>query len=162
MISKTEKSTALTFASWLDSIATQGAKASSLLLIIGLTAMVAAIVINTNSATTHSPALGLAALAVFALHSLALWPLERVLCLRLQFDAKLFGLIGLNQYESLADLDNALNSISLRKKDDLSMRDLASRINGTRGLIRLYAWTLAAQLILVILSATFFALATYY
>ncbi len=154
MLSKAEQSTALTFASWLDSIATQGARASSLLLILGLTALLAAAVINTGSAAARSPSLNLAALVVFALHSLALWPFERVICLRLQFDAKLFGSIGLGQYESLAELDHALNNISLRKKDGLANRDLASRINGTRGLIQTYVWVLAAQLILVILGAT--------
>jgi hypothetical protein len=82
--------------------------------------------------------------------------LERVLCLRLAFDAKLFASIGAGQYSSLADLDGALEKVGLRKENTASVlqppRDLADRIAGTRVLVRAYVWTLVAQFILVIVA----------
>jgi hypothetical protein len=143
-----ETSTAMTFASWLNAVSVHGARASSLLLVLGFAAMGFVIV--------HNQGLHAAALATFALHGIVLWPLERVLCLRLAFDAKLFASIGAGQYSSLADLDGALEKVGLRKENTASVlqppRDLADRIAGTRVLVRAYVWTLVAQFILVIVA----------
>jgi hypothetical protein len=143
-----ETFTAATFASWLDAVSVQGARASSLLLMLGFAAM--------GFSILHNQGHHAAALATFALHGIVLWPLERVLCLRLAFDAKLFASIGAGQYSSLADLDGALEKVGLRKENTAGVlqppRDLADRVAGTRVLVRAYVWTLVAQFILVIVA----------
>jgi hypothetical protein len=145
VINNTEKTTALTFASWLDSVATQGARTSSLLLLLALVA----VVFDTNS---QSQTTRMLMIVVFGLHGLVMWPLERVFCLRLNFDAKLFKSIGLGRYSALADLDDALNHIGLRKNTNTPTRDLTSRITGTRRLLRLYTWVLGGQFLLTMIA----------
>lgn len=152
MSNSSETHTAIALASWLDAIAVNGACASSLLLLMGFAAMLA-------TAVLHGQLSMVIALAIFALHGLALWPLERVLCLRLAFDAKLFASIGAGQYGSLAELDDALARIGLRKSGVVNTshltRDFASRVDGTKRLVRAYVCTLSGQLLLVFAAVAF-------
>jgi hypothetical protein len=154
-----ETSTAATFASWLDSISTQGARVSSLLLVLGFAAM-------SFTLLAHKQELYIATLATFALHGILVWPLERVLCLRLAFDAKLFASISAEQYSSLADLDSSLAKVGLRKENATGTsqlpRDLAARIAGTQALIRAYGWALGAQFLLVIVAVALYVAGTLY
>jgi hypothetical protein len=156
MKNTSETSTAATFASWLDSISTQGARVSSLLLALGFAAMGLTLL-------AHNQGLYIAPLATFALHGVLVWPLERVLCLRLAFDAKLFASIGAEQYSSLAELDSSLVKVGLRKENatgnSQSPRDLAARIAGTQTLIRTYGWALGAQFLLVVVAVALYVAA---
>lgn len=87
-------------------------------------------------------------IVLFAVQLVLLMPAERVLCLRLQFDARLFAALGQGQI-GLAEVDQGLARIGLRP-DQGTSRSLSSRIAGSQRLVRLYAGVLAGQLVLAL------------
>lgn len=74
---------------------------------------------------------------------------ERWLALRLQLDARLFHAIAQGDIQSLSVLDGALGALGLRPINS-NTRTLASRIVGTRRLLRRYTATLLAQALLLV------------
>jgi hypothetical protein len=142
-----DKSDALVLGAWLRSVHTQGAIFAGILLV----ASMAALALGTSAlhqGRAANPLLETSALlwpmVLFALQFFVLMPPERVLCLRLQFDARLFDALGQGQI-GLTDVDQGLARIGLRP-DQGTTRSLSSRIAGSQRLVRLYAWVLAGQL----------------
>ena len=80
---------------------------------------------------------------------LVLLPLERVLWLRLRFDAGLFqDLAETDRAVTMSALDTALHTLGLRAAD-ATPRPLADRVRGARRLVRHHAVTVLAQLALL-------------
>lgn len=146
-----DKFDALVLGAWLRSVHCQGA----ILACILLAASISALALGTSAlhqGREANPLLATSALlwpmVMFALQFFVLMPPERVLCLRLQFDARLFDALGQGQI-SLTDIDQGLARIGLRPAQTTT-RSLSSRIAGSQKLIRLYAWVLSGQLVLAV------------
>ncbi len=86
--------------------------------------------------------------------ALALLPLERVLAMRLHFDAGLFAELArgaVNPVLALDALDHALAALRLRAPAAVS-RSLADRVDGARRLVFWHGATAAAQLASVLVA----------
>lgn len=86
--------------------------------------------------------------------ALALLPLERVLAMRLHFDAGLFADLARGQVNpvlALDALDHALAALRLRAPAAVS-RSLADRVDGARRLVFWHGATAAAQLASVLVA----------
>ena len=147
-----DKPTALTLAAWLRSVHTQGAIFAAMLLAVAMLGIALGAAALLHGSSSMKPLLHTASfhgsMVLFAIGLLALLPAERLLCLRLQFDANLFSALGRGQSD-LTDIDQALLEIGLRKAQ-VTTRSLDSRIAGTRRLVRWYAWVLSAQFLLAL------------
>lgn len=91
-----------------------------------------------------------------ALLALALVPVERVLALRLHFDAGLFRDLARDPHGGrpvLASLDQALQRLRLRKPSALP-RPLGDRIEGSRRLVAWHVAVAAAQCLAVLAALT--------
>jgi hypothetical protein len=147
-----DQAASLVLGAWLRSMHTQGAIFAGILLVASMAALAlgasAPDAIQGGDPFAGNVPLLLWPMVLFALQFFVLMPAERVLCLRLQFDARLFAALGQGQI-SLTDIDQGLARIGLRPAQTTT-RSLSSRIAGSQKLIRLYAWVLAGQLVLAV------------
>lgn len=144
-----DQPTALVLGTWLRSVHTQGGILAGILLVASMAALAVGASILMQGRSVN-PLLETSSLlwpmVLFAVQLVLLMPAERFLCLRLQFDARLFAALGQGQI-GLADVDQGLARIGVRP-DQGTTRPLSSRIAGSQRLVRLYAWVLGGQLVL--------------
>ncbi len=153
---------ALVLGAWLRSVHTQGAIFAGILLVASMAALALGAGIHMQGRAVN-PLLETSSLVwpmvLFAVQLVLLMPAERVLCLRLQFDARLFAALGQGQI-GLADVDQGLARIGLRP-DQGTSRSLSSRIAGSQRLVRLYAWVLGGQLVMALGTCALIAYAVF-
>lgn len=137
-----ERQACLGMADWLTALSVQGRTTSCVLVIFALAVLL--------PDWSSNPALHWTTRAIAAT-SLVFWPIERVLCLRLQFDARLFSALGEMRFAGADALDLALADIGVRKSAGSPPRSVAARIAATHKLWHRYVAILALQFIATIL-----------